>query len=53
MNKGVPSQDARELASAIIHVVYQNCEPSPSQKILIDRYFQYISSAEILSLQFL
>lgn len=51
ITKGVPSQDARELAIAIIRFIYLNIAPSHHQKNLIERYYQYISGTELLSLQ--
>lgn len=51
INKGVPFQDARELAIAISHFIYLSTLPSEHQKSLIDRYYQHLVATDILSLQ--
>ncbi|MEM7065207.1 MAG: hypothetical protein AAF572_18860 [Cyanobacteria bacterium P01_B01_bin.77] len=52
VEKGVPSQDARELAIAVSHFIYLNTLPSEYQKSLIEQYYQQLRAADILSLQF-
>lgn len=52
VEKGVPSQDARELAIAVSHFMYRNTLPSNHQKSLIKQYYQQLRAADILSLQF-
>ncbi|MEM9806128.1 MAG: hypothetical protein AAF959_12680 [Cyanobacteria bacterium P01_D01_bin.56] len=51
ITKGVPPSEARELAIAIIRFIYLNISPSHRQKSLINRYYQHLSSPELLSLQ--
>ncbi|MEO0868248.1 MAG: hypothetical protein AAFY17_07320 [Cyanobacteria bacterium J06642_11] len=51
INKGVPSQEAREMAIAIIRFIYLNGVPSHRQQSLIARYYKHLSSTELLSLQ--
>ena len=51
ITKGVPSEDARELAIAIIHFIYLGNQPSVYQKDLLGRYYQHICAANIPALQ--
>lgn len=52
INQGVPLKDARELAIAIIHFIYLDSSPSPTQKYLISRYHEHICAARLSALQF-
>ncbi|NEQ50553.1 MAG: hypothetical protein F6K11_10535 [Leptolyngbya sp. SIO3F4] len=49
--QGVPSEDARELAIAIIHFIYLKSQPSDHQKHLLGRYYQHVCAANISALQ--
>ncbi|MEM7795188.1 MAG: hypothetical protein AAF579_12165 [Cyanobacteria bacterium P01_C01_bin.118] len=49
--KGVPSEDARELAIAIVHFIYLGSQPSIRQKDLLGRYYQHVCAANIPALQ--
>lgn len=51
VEKGVPFEDARQLAIAVSHFIYLNTLPSESQKSLIEQYYQQLHAANILSLQ--
>ncbi|ESA32234.1 hypothetical protein N836_26965 [Leptolyngbya sp. Heron Island J] len=51
VNQGVPFKDARELAIAIIHFIYLDSSPSPTQKYLISQYHEHICAARLSSLQ--
>lgn len=51
ITKGVPSEDARELAIAITHFIYLQSQPSHHQKHLLGRYYQHVCAANISALQ--
>ena len=50
VTRGVPSADARELATAIIHFIYLNSQSSYHQRHLLGRYYQHICAANLSSL---
>ena len=53
MRVGVPQQDAKDLAIAVVRYTYLACSPSFEEKRLIGRYCQHLGAAGLWHLELL
>ncbi len=53
MRVGVPQQEAKEIAVAVVRYSYLACRPSSKEKLLIGRYCQHVGAAGLWHLEML